>query len=195
MLYELPCPSWQSGALHGYFVNASTFRSADPNPRPLMISTGKGSSSRHAKNSAAGAQLQVGSGRRKKPQAGVTVGQEEESVVDVFGRELAAKGFNYFGTEKMYSGIYGNEMECDIYIGVVYYQRLRHMVSDKFQVRSTELRDGWSGCSQLVHLEKNTRSMPGTVIAKTGVQQSCTESFQVSLKYHEAFVHSLHHFS
>lgn len=37
----------------------------------------------------------------------------------------------------MYSGITGVEMKADIYIGVVYYQRLRHMVSDKFQVRTT----------------------------------------------------------
>ncbi|KAJ2331579.1 DNA-directed RNA polymerase I subunit RPA2 [Coemansia sp. RSA 2671] len=28
-------------------------------------------------------------------------------------------------------------MRADIYIGVVYYQRLRHMVADKFQVRTT----------------------------------------------------------
>lgn len=34
----------------------------------------------------------------------------------------------------MISGVTGEEMPCDIYIGVVYYQRLRHMVSDKFQV-------------------------------------------------------------
>ena len=34
----------------------------------------------------------------------------------------------------MISGVTGQEMPCDIYIGPVYYQRLRHMVSDKFQV-------------------------------------------------------------
>ena len=29
----------------------------------------------------------------------------------------------------------GEEFSADIYIGPVYYQRLRHMVSDKFQAR------------------------------------------------------------
>lgn len=37
----------------------------------------------------------------------------------------------------MYSGVTGEEFAADIYIGVVYYQRLRHMVNDKFQVRTT----------------------------------------------------------
>ena len=37
----------------------------------------------------------------------------------------------------MYSGITGQEFAADIYFGVVYYQRLRHMVLDKFQVRTT----------------------------------------------------------
>ena len=45
-------------------------------------------------------------------------------------------GYNYYGTERMFSGVNGQELEADIFIGVVYYQRLRHMVSDKFQVHS-----------------------------------------------------------
>ena len=36
----------------------------------------------------------------------------------------------------MYSGITGEEFPADIYIGLVYYQRLRHMVGDKWQVRT-----------------------------------------------------------
>ena len=34
----------------------------------------------------------------------------------------------------MISGITGEEFVADIFIGPVYYQRLRHMVADKFQV-------------------------------------------------------------
>jgi len=44
-------------------------------------------------------------------------------------------GYNYYSTEKMYSGINGCEMKADIFFGIVHYQRLRHMVSDKWQVR------------------------------------------------------------
>ena len=43
-------------------------------------------------------------------------------------------GYNYYGTERMYSGTDGREFEVDIFFGVVYYQRLRHMVADKYQV-------------------------------------------------------------
>ncbi|XP_010460771.1 PREDICTED: DNA-directed RNA polymerase I subunit 2 isoform X1 [Camelina sativa] len=58
-------------------------------------------------------------------------------LVDDLGSMLTEKGFNFYGTEKLYSGLLGVELECDIFMGPVYYQRLRHMVSDKFQVRST----------------------------------------------------------
>ncbi|KAM6916058.1 DNA-directed RNA polymerase I subunit RPA2 [Xenentodon cancila] len=66
---------------------------------------------------------------------------EENSALEYFGEMLRAGGYNYYGTERLYSGLSGLELEADIFIGVVYYQRLRHMVSDKFQVRTTGARD------------------------------------------------------
>ena len=62
---------------------------------------------------------------------------EQDTAADFFGTQLAAAGYNFHGNEPMYSGITGQEFAADIYLGVVYYQRLRHMVSDKFQVRTT----------------------------------------------------------
>ncbi|KAK8183576.1 hypothetical protein HDK77DRAFT_468343 [Phyllosticta capitalensis] len=62
---------------------------------------------------------------------------EQNTAVDYFGHQLRAAGYNYYGNEPMYSGITGQELHADIYIGVVYYQRLRHMVNDKYQVRTT----------------------------------------------------------
>ena len=62
---------------------------------------------------------------------------EKDRAVDYIGDQLASKGFNYYGSEPMYSGQSGQLMQCDIFIGLVYYQRLRHMVSDKSQVRAT----------------------------------------------------------
>lgn len=62
---------------------------------------------------------------------------ENDTPADYFGEQLRKSGYNYHGNEPMYSGATGEELRVDIYIGVVYYQRLRHMVNDKFQVRST----------------------------------------------------------
>lgn len=62
---------------------------------------------------------------------------EQNTAVDYFGHQLMKAGYNYYGNEPMYSGITGQELAADIYIGVVYYQRLRHMVNDKYQVRTT----------------------------------------------------------
>ena len=61
---------------------------------------------------------------------------EEDTPADFFGEQLLKAGYNYHGNEPMYSGITGEEFPADIYIGLVYYQRLRHMVGDKWQVRT-----------------------------------------------------------
>jgi len=62
---------------------------------------------------------------------------QDDDAIDFFGKELVKHGYNYYGNENMYSGIFGEEMKVDIYMGLVYYQRLRHMVSDKSQARAT----------------------------------------------------------
>ena len=60
------------------------------------------------------------------------------TIIDIFSYSNSLAGFSYYGTESMYSGTTGLQFEVDIFIGVVYYQRLRHLVSDKFQVRQSE---------------------------------------------------------
>ena len=61
---------------------------------------------------------------------------ENDDPVEYFGTQLIKYGYNYFGNEVMYAGTQGEMMKVDIYVGCVYYQRLRHMVSDKSQARS-----------------------------------------------------------
>lgn len=70
---------------------------------------------------------------------------EENPATDFFGHQLKKAGYNYYGNEPLYSGITGREFAADIYMGVVYYQRLRHMVNDKFQVRTTGPVNGLTG--------------------------------------------------
>ncbi|KAG5378739.1 hypothetical protein IGI04_026581 [Brassica rapa subsp. trilocularis] len=73
-----------------------------------------------------------------------TNGEEDSKsslLVDDLGSMLKQKGFNHYGTETLYSDHLGVELKYEIFMGPVYYQRLRHMVSDKFQVRSTGMVD------------------------------------------------------
>ncbi|XP_049851716.1 DNA-directed RNA polymerase I subunit RPA2-like [Schistocerca gregaria] len=57
-------------------------------------------------------------------------GYNENNIpTDFFGRELIKAGYNYYGNEIMYSGITGTKLHADIFIGIVYYQRLRHMIT------------------------------------------------------------------
>ena len=62
---------------------------------------------------------------------------EKHRIIDHLGEQLRAGGYHYYGSEPLYNGLSGAVMQADIFVGVVYYQRLRHMVSDKSQARAT----------------------------------------------------------
>jgi DNA-directed RNA polymerase I subunit RPA2 len=51
---------------------------------------------------------------------------EQNTAADYFGEQLKKAGYNYHGNEAMYSGITGEEMKMDIYIGVSYRCYINH---------------------------------------------------------------------
>lgn len=53
------------------------------------------------------------------------------------GKILAQLGYKSNGTEQFYQGTTGKPLEGFVYTGPVYYQRLKHMVSEKLHARAT----------------------------------------------------------
>ena len=55
----------------------------------------------------------------------------------VFGRILAENGFHSSGNQVLHSGMSGEQIDADIFIGPTYYMRLKQMVKDKINYRRT----------------------------------------------------------
>ncbi|MFW9983563.1 MAG: DNA-directed RNA polymerase subunit B, partial [Candidatus Odinarchaeota archaeon] len=58
-----------------------------------------------------------------------------KKLEDMF-QELHELGFKYSGRETMYNGVTGHKYDVDLFIGVVYYQKLHHLVADKMHARA-----------------------------------------------------------
>jgi len=50
---------------------------------------------------------------------------------------LLNRGFEPYGSEVLYNGQTGEMMDAEIFMGPIYYQRLKHMVEDKINYRNT----------------------------------------------------------
>ena len=70
--------------------------------------------------------------RGKKVDASAFVGEKMEDVKEV----MKDAGFEYSGKEIMYDGKTGKKFPVEVFIGVVYYQKLHHMVADKIHARA-----------------------------------------------------------
>jgi DNA-directed RNA polymerase subunit B len=51
-------------------------------------------------------------------------------------RDLVKLGFSHTGREILYNGVSGEKFVADIFMGIVYYQKLHHMVADKIHARA-----------------------------------------------------------
>jgi len=60
------------------------------------------------------------------------VGEKIDDVKKVLG----SAGFKYSGKEIMYDGRTGRAFPAEVFVGVVYYQKLHHMVADKIHARA-----------------------------------------------------------
>ena len=56
--------------------------------------------------------------------------------VKSISQKLLDLGYEANGNEIMYSGLTGEQIECNVFMGPVFYQRLKHMVNDKQHSRS-----------------------------------------------------------
>ena len=57
--------------------------------------------------------------------------------IETIGDHLERAGWHRKGRATFYSGRRGTPLECEVFLGVTYYQKLKHMVSDKIHSRST----------------------------------------------------------
>ncbi len=67
---------------------------------------------------------------------GTSFAEDGKERLSKYSEMLKKNGFDQHGDEVLYDGITGTQFKAKVFTGVVYYNRLYHMVSNKIQVRS-----------------------------------------------------------
>jgi intein/homing endonuclease len=62
--------------------------------------------------------------------------ESSTNPTETIAKELQNYGFQRYGNERMYCGFTGEMFEASIFIGPTYYQRLKHLVKDKWHSRA-----------------------------------------------------------
>jgi DNA-directed RNA polymerase subunit B len=70
---------------------------------------------------------------RGKPVDGTPFANERSEELR---KALVKSGFSHTGSEVFYNGVTGEKFVADVFVGVVYYQKLHHMVADKIHARA-----------------------------------------------------------
>jgi DNA-directed RNA polymerase beta subunit len=60
-----------------------------------------------------------------------------ETSIKELENQLKSLGFRYDGKETMYNGVTGKIMEVKIFIGAMYYQKLKYMVGNRMHARAS----------------------------------------------------------